>query len=119
MVARIRTIATLLTMRSPMRGATNRGPVSCADSFLSSNPVFRRWEFVFTALPWRDAHDIHSIHLLERTPFAFDDEEVDDSNGDDETSSEDVAVGEVNRSCDKGCKESIGGQRLGMQDGRF
>lgn len=47
------------------------------------------------ALPWDDIVDVHPVELLEGTAATFDDEEIDDEDGDEQTAGKDIPVGEV------------------------
>lgn len=69
-------------------------------------PLLGSGNLVAATLPRGDLVDVHPVQLFQRTALAFDDEEVDDNDGDNEASGKDVAVGEVNRARDERSEET-------------
>lgn len=58
------------------------------------------------ALPRGNVVDVHPVELLEGAAASFNDAEVDDEDAEEETASEDVAVGKVDFVGDEGGEES-------------
>ena len=54
-----------------------------------------RGQLEVLALPRDDIVDVHPVELLEGTAATFDDEEIDDEDGDEQTARKDIPVGEV------------------------